>query len=291
MTVKSLAKSSWEQLNSQIINPLKTQIQTIASSLTSKVNKSGDTVSGAMTSSVPNVLKRDTNDSNLTIYGGTSWQSSAYLNLRGSENPESYNAGMFTLSACDTNGTLKALDGRTNGVLSWGGYRISINGKDSDNRCIFASSDNAGKLVLYGGSEYDGGAGIYLNGKAIGTSSAGNISLHAKTDTQTNVIDIYPDGRVEVNGYGAIVPRQGNNPITSKANDTPANWRALGSGIWGYTQANCLNGQPNQYGMLISIVMNGELQQIWLNLPNGVRYHRGANLSGWSQTSGNFVSG
>jgi hypothetical protein len=88
---------------------------------------------------------------------------------------------------------------------------------------------------------------------------------------------------------------RGSNPITSTANDTTANWKALGNGAWYYSTANCLNDQPSQWGMVYSIVNDAgnvyQIAQIWINVPTAKMYIRSGNASGWGATWSQLFNG
>ncbi|MBQ6480520.1 MAG: hypothetical protein IJI45_05335 [Anaerolineaceae bacterium] len=77
-----------------------------------------------------------------------------------------------------------------------------------------------------------------------------------------------------------------NAPITSAANDTPANWAALGNICCYYKESNQLNDQPSKYGMLLSIFAFENVSQLWFTQPTaaggaGKIYRRAGNSSGW----------
>lgn len=75
----------------------------------------------------------------------------------------------------------------------------------------------------------------------------------------------------------------GTNPITSPANDTPANWSVFGSGYAWYSQLNALNHQPGIYGHLIQYnnPFSQEILQIFSVSITGEMYYRKANGNGW----------
>lgn len=94
---------------------------------------SGGTVNGVLTFSVANALRRNDTDSNLTIYGGSSWNNGAYINLRGGSN--SSGAGMFTIGAILADGSGSVLDGTAAGSLKWKSKeveRLDSSGTNSD---------------------------------------------------------------------------------------------------------------------------------------------------------------
>jgi len=77
-----------------------------------------------------------------------------------------------------------------------------------------------------------------------------------------------------------------NAPITSVANDTPAEWAALGNICCYYRESNQLNDQPSKYGMLLSMFAFENVSQLWFTQPTaaggaGKIYRRAGNSSGW----------
>lgn len=69
----------------------------------------------------------------------------------------------------------------------------------------------------------------------------------------------------------------GQNVTASSTNDTRATWEMYGTGYAYYSEAGRVNGQPKQWGILISIVQGTNIQQEWISLPEGTRYKRGVN--------------
>lgn len=69
----------------------------------------------------------------------------------------------------------------------------------------------------------------------------------------------------------------GQNVTASSTNDTRATWEMYGTGYAYYNEADKVNGQPKQWGLLISIVQGTNIQQEWISLPEGTRYKRGVN--------------
>lgn len=69
----------------------------------------------------------------------------------------------------------------------------------------------------------------------------------------------------------------GQNVTTSITNDTRSTWEMYGTGYAYYNEAGRVNGQPKQWGYLISIVQGTNIQQEWISLPEGTRYKRGVN--------------
>lgn len=77
----------------------------------------------------------------------------------------------------------------------------------------------------------------------------------------------------------------GTNPTGGTAGDTRANWEAWGFGYAWISAAGQLNGQPNTYGLLLSIPSGVEIHQLWLSQANGAIYHRGVNGSATAMTA------
>ena len=69
----------------------------------------------------------------------------------------------------------------------------------------------------------------------------------------------------------------GQNVTASSANDTRNTWEMYGTGYAYYNEAGRVNGQPKQWGILISIVQGTDIQQEWISLREGTRYKRGVN--------------
>lgn len=74
----------------------------------------------------------------------------------------------------------------------------------------------------------------------------------------------------------------GTNPISSTTDDTTTNWKNLGSGFAWYNVAGKLNGQPSQYGHLISYIQSTDVFQIWNTQAGGPTYFRSGNSTGWN---------
>jgi len=83
---------------------------------------------------------------------------------------------------------------------------------------------------------------------------------------------------VSVGGYDLVYQ---DNPITTEANDTPANWIALGP-CYTYLNSSATQTKPSSTGHLINLPTNGGtvLNQLWLGNTNGV-YFRIASGGSW----------
>lgn len=72
----------------------------------------------------------------------------------------------------------------------------------------------------------------------------------------------------------------GNDPVTV-ATDTPAAWIALGDGFAGITTV-CTANQPNQYGAVISLIVNNfNVHQIFIGTDADMSFRAGNLDSGW----------
>ena len=75
---------------------------------------------------------------------------------------------------------------------------------------------------------------------------------------------------------------QGNNPITSTSADTTANWGALNTSLYFYTNTGQLIDQPSQWGYVLNLGQGSEVHQIWMEQSSGSVWHRGGNSTGWN---------
>lgn len=109
----------------------------------------------------------------------------------------------------------------------------------------------------------------------------------------TNLVSNTPISITPISaGDKNVMSYRGQNPIASVTDDTVANWRAFGQGIWLFTQSNRLNNQPRQYGILVSFTGSSEVVQMWLSAGGGLQmYIRAGNGSGWATTWKNAFLG
>ena len=77
----------------------------------------------------------------------------------------------------------------------------------------------------------------------------------------------------------------GRNPIGSKSEDVVSFWTSKGIGYYWINQANILNGQPSQYGFLITLCMDSDIRQWFCPQATGPIYTRSANSSSTSMPS------
>jgi len=75
----------------------------------------------------------------------------------------------------------------------------------------------------------------------------------------------------------------GKNPIEAVNDDTPANWKSLGTGYCYISGADILTDSPDTYGIVQNMVYNNEIRQVWFGMYNKDIYHRGGHATdGWS---------
>jgi len=93
------------------------------------LNKAGDSLTGTITSSVANIVKRNVNNDILAIYGGTSISDGARFELYGGT--RSINPGSFLLTASTDSSNYRQLLGKPDGFMSWAGGEICITGQNN----------------------------------------------------------------------------------------------------------------------------------------------------------------
>ena len=126
----------------------------------------GGTMSGEIIQTQNSAIRRNVDNSSLTLYGGTEG-TSAYINLIGKNN--STNPGHFMIRAID--GTNNAfLDGAPNGTLTWAGKNVAWDVKTGTaNGTISVNGSNVSVYGL-GSRAYDSTAYLPLAG---GTMTGG----------------------------------------------------------------------------------------------------------------------
>lgn len=80
----------------------------------------------------------------------------------------------------------------------------------------------------------------------------------------------------------------GNDVTGGKANDTREFWMSKGNCVATFGSLDMVNGQPNQWGFVVSLVHGTDVHQEWWTRSNGAHYRRGCNASstnmpGWTQ--------
>lgn len=76
----------------------------------------------------------------------------------------------------------------------------------------------------------------------------------------------------------------GVEPISSVADDTVANWNALGTGYAWYGSDGRLTDQPTSYALLVNLAYGSDLTQFWIAQPIGRVYKRSGSSAGWNGT-------
>lgn len=144
---------------------------------------------------------------------------------------------------------------------------------------------------------------IQLYGTAIPMSSTDNRSVQSAIPTK--VSDLTNDSAFisasgapvqSVDGGTGIVDtwvrrRIGTNTINGTANDTVANWMALGTGYVWYDENGTFLGKPQTWGYVYSLVDGGEIFQIWKGQPDWGIYWRSGNVGTvWTADSWNHLA-
>ena len=114
-----------------------------------KLPLAGGTITGPIVSSSMGILRRNTNNSYLTISGGNDWHTpgGAELTLFGHDNPG--DPGLFRLAASGTG----SLEGRPDGILKWNGSPVVTATQKAHFRRQSASGT---PNFLWGGTHTDG---------------------------------------------------------------------------------------------------------------------------------------
>lgn len=177
---------------------------------------------------------------------------------------------LFTINAEDIN-VETSRSGTVNGRL-----KMVIDLSIPDTPISFASEARSSLPAL---TQEDLNNGGFVYEYALATYSIDE--LNATNITSNTPISITPVSAGDKN----VMSYRGQNPIASVTDDTVANWKAFGQGIWLFTQSNRLNSQPRQYGILVSYTGSSEVVQMWLSAGGGLQmYIRSGNGSGWSNT-------
>jgi len=157
------------------------------------------------------------------------------------------------------------------------------------------------ELVYYSGAwkVTKGGAATttyYGLTKLSDSTSSTSTSLAATANAVKTVMDAIPTNVSQLNndagylttavesvdgGTGAVDTWVQRNitGITDPADDTVENWAALGTGWVFYNTADCLIGQPNQWGFLLNFVSGTDVWQIFKAQSTGGIYYRSGNQS------------
>ena len=122
---------------------------------------------------------------------------------------------------------------------------------------------------------------------------AAGAQVNSLTGVKGNAESAYRQGNVNLTP--ANIAFIGMNPTGGTSNDTREWWANKGTCYASIFGANQVNGQPADYGFLISIVMDSDVHQEWWTQPNGAHYHRGGNNStstmpGWTADDTNTIT-
>lgn len=118
---------------------------------------SGGTMTGAITTSSVDFIKRDVNNGHLAIMGGTAYGSSASIRLAGGD--ETGQTGLFQLRSQDGVNS-KDLIGKPDGTLTWGGKSIpersyaidTLSSQAGENTYTFTMSGNSAVIFAKRGN-------------------------------------------------------------------------------------------------------------------------------------------
>lgn len=120
------------------------------------------------------------------------------------------------------------------------------------------------------------------------TNNAVGIGQRA-SNTNTLSIGLYTEFLNGTNLPESGFKDLGDNPITSTADDTTANWVALGTGKAFYAVGGQLIDQPDIYGILLNFTRWSDVYQIFNVQPGGPTYYRIGNADGWNGTWKKYI--
>ena len=171
-------------------------------------------------------LRNTRTDGRVTIGGGTAYNTGAFLWMFGKDYGDSDDDhGSFLLDA--NNGTsYTRLRGTYNGKLTWGGNAIAlakdylplVGGTMTGNITFNVSSgrilksDDSGSNELFGGSNWNKGAGLTVYGKDSSTNGGG-FNLFAHDGTNQKNLQGRPDGTLTWDGNQLGLQKNTNNYI------------------------------------------------------------------------------
>lgn len=137
-----------------------------------------------------------------------------------------------------------------------------------------------GNLNVNGWCSVDGK--MWMNGDAaVINEFSVNGTSWLNGDTNLGNLTKYKGNEIGIKAHDFIAISSVN--VTTESTDTPDFWRKQPRGCYWYNQLNCLKTQPNQYGYLIHWTgSGGEVFQMFIDVPSGRMYTRGANSNGWN---------
>lgn len=93
------------------------------------------------------------------------------------------------------------------------------------------------------------------------------------------------DGKANGTHTHDCIVQMGKDSITTKTQDTVANWVKTNNSVHFFSALDELTDQPSQYGFIFNI-SNGsaEVHQLWMTQSSGNMAHRGGNKYGWDGT-------
>lgn len=159
-------------------------------------------------------IKQVDDTGRIEIHGGTEFADGCSLYLMGKNNAIS--KGGFQIITHNGENT-KSLVGTPTGNLSWNGEQVvtsagaTMNGDLVMNTGYIKRVDNAGRLEIYGGTDFAKGCSLYLMGSESRISKGG-FQLITHNGSQTSTLIGLPDGSLAWNGKSLVA---GLNPIGS----------------------------------------------------------------------------
>lgn len=237
--------------------PVSTAVSNLLTS--SYLPLAGGTMTGTITSGPTIALKRSADDSRMLVYGGTDWNSGAFLALHGVNDSASW-PGCFRLSAYGS-GNTKQLIGKPDGHLRWSGNSLDVG--DATGNTFIEAADGGNKYTAYicGGYGTNGGAYLYLNGKSK-SSNAGGFGLTANNGgATTNYFQGWPDGRLTWSGSDLVAgPTANMNVKVSNVANTRSDVYFLNNG----SSCACLRVVPTGN---VEFKRKASTGQAWYNGP------------------------
>lgn len=122
-------------------------------------------------------------------------------------------------------------------------------------------------------------SGLVKSVNSTGPDESGNV------DIDVGVLRVFGEGPDSSGNVSPNIPGRinGNNPLTSAANDTLDFWHAQKNGWYWVNPSNYIGVGTGVYGHLFhSQTVDNEIVQIFISAPNGTMYKRGANGAGFT---------